>query len=1055
MVRKKRGGGAPGGEDIPGLGPPPGAQQQQQAPRPATAPQAQAGRGPRAAPPAMVAPTGRGGGGGGGRGAPPPQAAGWGRGGPAPQPGGRGRGGGYRPPMGGGQAGPPPGLPAGGGYQGGGPAGPPPQGPPRTAPPSAPPPGAPAAQVVAPAQREQQAERPRLSAEAPPPEPARLQLAYTPQRALRPDYGKAGRQITVRANWFKVDCSLTEAYHYDVDIKGVRREGAPERPPPQAGAVVRPLPAEVSRAAMAAVAAGLGWPQGHWAFDGRKNMYTAFTNLVPDNALTRQVEVTLEGDARPRQLEVTIRRVATIDVASLKQFLRGQESELAYHAIQALDVVLKHRMMFNKDALPLGRAFYFHDKNVRSIGGGAEVWLGYQQSLRPCQSGLALNLGTAATAMLESMPLVDYMYEKIGEVRGQLSPIQRRTLQKAVFGVKVKTSHTGFKKAIRSITRGSPFEESFVNEAAGRTMTIADYFKEQYGISLRHRELPCVAVGNGKIILPPEVCIIVPGQRRTKLTEQQTAEMIKVAAQRPDDKARNVEALIHTKAAFQADPTLKAFNMRVNTRMMEVPARVLPEPVLAYGSPANFEPPRGQGSWNLRDVRFLVGSQLPSWAIACFGDPRRCGFDLEQAGGQHGPTFIKARKQGVLGRGLLARREFIDMLNKCGVQTPPNPLPPVVFAPRQPNVLNIMQQAAQKAQQAFKQPPRLLLVVLPDTGAQLYKEVKQATDSTLGIPSQCIVARKAGIGAPPKGRAQYCANVAMKVNTKLGGVNMKLQDRPQPGLPLLSNKPFMIFGADVTHPMGGEDLPSIAAVVGSVDATAAKYAARVSMQTGRQEIVVDLKNMVKDLLREFNVQNRGLKPERIVFYRDGVSEGQFREVYYREYSALREACKEMGDPSSDYAPPITFVIVQKRHNTRLFPMERDNQNRDRSGNVLPGTVVDTDVCHPFEYDFYLNSHAGIQGTSRPTHYHVIVDENKFSADQLQSLTYKLCYTFCRCTRSISVCPPAQYAHLAAFRGRVMIRGGDSEAGSMSSAGGGPRVEFLPINASLNRTMFYV
>lgn len=29
-----------------------------------------------------------------------------------------------------------------------------------------------------------------------------------------------------------------------------------------------------------------------------------------------------------------------------------------------------------------------------------------------------------------------------------------------------------------------------------------------------------------------------------------------------------------------------------------------------------------------------------------------------------------------------------------------------------------------------------------------------------------------------------------------------------------------------------------------------------------------------------------------------------------------------------------------------------------------GTVVDGAITHPFEFDFYLNSHAGIQGTSR-------------------------------------------------------------------------------------------
>jgi hypothetical protein len=49
--------------------------------------------------------------------------------------------------------------------------------------------------------------------------------------------------------------------------------------------------------------------------------------------------------------------------------------------------------------------------------------------------------------------------------------------------------------------------------------------------------------------------------------------------------------------------------------------------------------------------------------------------------------------------------------------------------------------------------------------------VKQATDSALGIPSQCFVAKKASIGFPPKGRAQYCANLALKVRrVRLGRV---------------------------------------------------------------------------------------------------------------------------------------------------------------------------------------------------------------------------------------------------------------------------------------------
>jgi len=51
----------------------------------------------------------------------------------------------------------------------------------------------------------------------------------------------------------------------------------------------------------------------------------------------------------------------------------------------------------------------------------------------------------------------------------------------------------------------------------------------------------------------------------------------------------------------------------------------------------------------------------------------------------------------------------------------------------------------------------------------------------------------------------------------------------------------------------------------------------------------------------------------------------------------------------DYNPPITFVIVQKRHHARFFPIDR--RDTDRSGNCLPGTVIETEITHPFEFDF--------------------------------------------------------------------------------------------------------
>ncbi|VDM19737.1 unnamed protein product [Hydatigera taeniaeformis] len=98
----------------------------------------------------------------------------------------------------------------------------------------------------------------------------------------------------------------------------------------------------------------------------------------------------------------------------------------------------------------------------------------------------------------------------------------------------------------------------------------------------------------------------------------------------------------------------------------------------------------------------------------------------------------------------------------------------------------------------------------------------------------------------------------------------------------------------------------------------------------------------------------GLGKVRVILYRDGVSEGQFDSVLQIELSAMQRACSNL---RPDYEPRITFIVVQKRHHIRLNPVEEGR-------NVSPGTVVDTEITHHREFDFYLCSQEGIQTRQR-------------------------------------------------------------------------------------------
>ncbi|KAJ8581687.1 stem cell self-renewal protein Piwi [Rhizopogon salebrosus TDB-379] len=254
----------------------------------------------------------------------------------------------------------------------------------------------------------------------------------------------------------------------------------------------------------------------------------------------------------------------------------------------------------------------------------------------------------------------------------------------------------------------------------------------------------------------------------------------------------------------------------------------------------------------------------------------------------------------------------------------------------------------------------------------------------------------------------------MKINAKLGGVNALPRS---PALEKLTSAPFMIMGADVGHPAPGlKNQPSVASLVWSYDRFAARYEAMMSIQHPRQEKIDELRTLVYRAVDEFGNRNKG-PPKRIVFFRDGLSEGEYAGVGNEEIEDIKGAIDDIWrDKRLNMGKPeITFIVVGKRHHVRFFPRNRDEA--DKSGNCPAGFVADHGVGNPAVRDFYLQSHGGLLGTSRPSHYITLRDDiYRNNTDELQDLAFTLCHSYARATRSVSIPAPVYYADIVCSRG---------------------------------------
>ncbi|KAF1991964.1 Piwi-domain-containing protein [Aulographum hederae CBS 113979] len=901
--------------------------------------------------------------------------------------------------------------------------------------------------------------------------------------ARRPGHGTAGQRVVLSANFFnmqmKADLPL---YRYSISVvDAVKSKAGQERKPSK----------RKQKQLVRLLFAAAGFPSQTTATDWGLTIIAAKKldlgeseektyTIVYHDADEAPFSPPMEGEserttsgrlARTKYVKVMRDSALTVSLSELLKAVSspspGGHYPLKEATLQALNIVLGMHPSSEPDMVVGGQGkkhFPYAGRHLdfAPLGGGLHALRGYFLSTRTSVSRVVLNLNVCAGAFYQPGPL-DRLWSDFQAGAGRQPPMaQLQKFDGFIWGLRVEVNYssktdpkTKKSKQVRSIktvqglARAGQIDAThrwpnaakcsevwFEKEKDGKPslITVAEHFRQEFGPLSDPNQL-AIRTGSKErpTYIPMQYCTVLPGQPAgMMLSGDQTTRMLDFAARRPQENAQFI--LTGGMAVLGLDNQQNMqqhWGLGVDKEMLRVPARILPPPQVTFGGKNGVVTPQF-GSWNLANKMFA------------------------KAGSVNNPACLEVRINGRspfrFGSAQDLMPKFCAALKKYGMQVGTPAFYSLELSQQDLASPKLRDSAIHKIFTAIKNNPNKeadhLIVVLPDSDKKIYSRIKYFADIIHGIPCQCVVGTKM---EKDKGQDMYFANVGLKTNLKHGGRNWSI---PIGQLAPLDRK-TIVFGIDVTHPSpsSSEGSPSIASITATIDEHFVQWPGNIWTQQSRQEMVDNLKANVIDRIKLWSQKNAGQLPDKVLVFRDGVSEGQFRTVLDVELPEFVAAFDALYGAKGKH-PKLTFTICGKRHHTRLYPDE--GQADQRSGNTKPGTVLDRGIVSEEVWDFYLQPHNGLQGTVRPAHYTILRNEIEgFSQDALEKVLHYSAYLFNRATKAVSLAPGAYTADLMAERARVYLHASMNESSKGTQYNHATAEWKGGVHANLKDTMFYI
>ena len=213
----------------------------------------------------------------------------------------------------------------------------------------------------------------------------------------------------------------------------------------------------------------------------------------------------------------------------------------------------------------------------------------------------------------------------------------------------------------------------------------------------------------------------------------------------------------------------------------------------------------------------------------------------------------------------------------------------------------------------------MLVFLLAGKDAFQYLRLKKSCDCRFGVVSQCM--QNAHV---LRAQAQYMSNVCMKFNAKLGGTTARAAS-PNNGMGKNAwghfKRPTIIIGADVSHASPGSMQASMAAITVSLDRQCLRYGAACQTNGHRVEIITayNIESLVEPFAREWMMTaGQGRFPSHCIYFRDGVSEGQYQHVLQQEVRDLRRVFNKLASENNVQKPTVSSYLSRNWYNSNTF-----------------------------------------------------------------------------------------------------------------------------------------